>query len=632
MRKRGDVRSRTAWNTLVALTLVAVFLHVVMEWLFFVTKPSFLSALGTADKLWLPGTASSPLLAAALLLLALLSLPAWIAPGGRAERIAHAVARAVPAAILAATCLLLLDNFTHTLFGWGSASLQGAARALVALLYAVLVGLLVRSVASWGGSLATSRRGRRTLGAGAAAILVYAGTALLLQGGGDRTRASGGGGLAGQETERPNILLIGSDGVDADHMSVYGAPRATTPLLESLARESLVFDNAFPNASSTGGSVTSILTGRLPTRTGVIYPPDIARGGSAYLHLPALLKQRGYRTGQFTIRWYADAIDLNLQGSFDWANFRSTAQPEGTLVLEDHLGQSSTYFLGLLRERLGERLLFTRARRERPDPFREVTEDTSPGHRDDQRISALLSFIASSDEPFFAHVHLMGTHGARFFPRQAVFSVGREQDADWIDDFYDDAVLDFDRYLEEVVTFLRQRGLLERTILVVYSDHGQKYLTAQRVPLLFRFPGAARRGRVSTLVQNLDIAPTLVDALGGDVPDWMEGRSLLAGTIEPCRPILSAIVNSEIISHQGNWWFSTPRPPFFTLGTLAVITGQRTSALDVIRGRLGQAAVATAGGAGAECSAFDPEQARSFLIGHLRESGYDVSSLARPAG
>ena len=90
----------------------------------------------------------------------------------------------------------------------------------------------------------------------------------------------------------PNIILLGSDGLNADNMSVYGYDKDTTPRLRELAQTSLVAENAFTNAGNTAGSVVSILSGKLPTQTRVLYPPDILTDLAAFQHLPGILKVR----------------------------------------------------------------------------------------------------------------------------------------------------------------------------------------------------------------------------------------------------------------------------------------------------------------------------------------------------
>ena len=140
---------------LAALTVVAVSFHVLMEWLFFVTKPSFLTPLPTNEKALIPWMASAPLLAAGLAFLLVLAAVARTGP--RAEKVCLLLARGVPALVLAATLLLLIDNFTRTLFGRGSASLEGAGKAVPLLLFALLAFFSWRWLGSWMNGIAKSR-------------------------------------------------------------------------------------------------------------------------------------------------------------------------------------------------------------------------------------------------------------------------------------------------------------------------------------------------------------------------------------------------------------------------------------------------------------------------------------------
>ena len=599
---------------LAGLTVFAVLFHVLMEWLFFVTKPSFLTPLPTSEKALLPWAASFPLLAGALALLLALTLVARIGP--RTEKICLLLARGVPALILAATLLLLLDNFTRTLFGWGSASLEGSGKAIPLLVFALLAFFTWRWIGGWAEGIAKSRIFQM---AALIALLISAGAALAQAGDG---RAPVGLPKSAGGEDRPNILLLGSDGLNAKRTSLFGYERDTTPFLARFAREALVFENAFPNGASTASSTISMLTGRLPAETGVIYPPDIAKGEAVHLHLPGMLRRLGYRTGQFSIRWYADAADLNLQGSFDWANSRSTAPVERAASL-DRFGQTSAYFLGLMRGRLAERLLplFVESAAPKMDPFKDVHGSNIPAHGDDDRLRELFQFIDESDGPFFAHVHLLGTHGWKFKPRQRVYSAGKAQKETWMTDFYDDAVADFDRSLAQVVGFLEREGLLEKTIVVIYSDHGAKFTTLDRLPLLFRFPDGARAGRVRENVQNLDVAPTLLDALGIEPPSWMRGVSLLRGRPDPCRWIVSAKYDEDALVFNGTFWSSVPSPPWYALRSLSVISGRSAVTLDLPTGMLNSSRIDASGD---ECPVLDPGRVRTFLLDHLQASGYQV--------
>ena len=182
--------------------------------------------------------------------------------------------------------------------------------------------------------------------------------------------------------------------------------------------------------------------------------------------------------------------------------------------------------------------------REMSNPYLEVTGEQLPSG-DQYRVRKLINTLKESEGPLFVHMHLMGTHGDRFPIKQQVFSTGQLQEYPWMTDFYDDSVLQFDEYVGEVVSELSKLGILEDTIIVIYSDHGQHYFTDQRVPLLLRFPNGDYAGRIRNNVQNLDIAPTILEYLGQPVPGWMEGRSLLAGEPDTLRPIFSAGISLQ---------------------------------------------------------------------------------------
>ncbi len=79
---------------------------------------------------------------------------------------------------------------------------------------------------------------------------------------------------------------------------------------------------------------------------------------------------------------------------------------------------------------------------------------------DDVRLKALYDFIETASEPFFVHVHFMGTHGPEFEIDPPQFSQGQEQTEEWMEDFYDDSILQFDGYVAEMFRRLEQRDRL----------------------------------------------------------------------------------------------------------------------------------------------------------------------------
>jgi arylsulfatase A-like enzyme len=599
------------WLTI--YTLAASF-FVGMEWLFFATKPSFLSVLTWGNCLWVLALAVFPLVGAGCAVLLGLSGAMRLLPA-RAVRIACLWSmRALPTLVLAASGLLLVDNFTTTLFRWGIASL---GRGRVPYAAAALIGVIGVwwLVGRWAAGLRARPIPLRVASALAATVvaLTASGAALEL------AAPAGNSHTVDTPTHRPDILLIGLDGVNAEHLSLYGYRRGTSPSLTMLADRALVFTNAYSNAGNTGGALTAILTGRLPTATRVIFAPDILRGDAARLHLPGILQALGYRTGQFVVRHYGAAIDFNMRGGFDIVNGRSVG-PQA-LVTRGLLavGQGG-YLLDQILWRVRSRVEALAGRRE-ASAFEEVNEPLAAQYMDTSRMRQLRAFIEETRQPLFAHAHLMVTHGDRFAPRERRFSAGQEQTAPWMSAFYDDAILDADRSIGEIVTLLRQRGSLDRTLFVIYSDHTQGFRTDRPVPLIVRLPGGARRGRVGETVQTIDIAPTILDALGLRPAPWMTGQSLLR-RIPPCRPIYGAMA-ARRAKFRGRD-YTIPAPPFFGLGVVSLVRGSQWFFLSVEPPSLSGGKLPLLPGAAADCAPLTREEAHGLLLTHLRTAGYEL--------
>jgi hypothetical protein len=130
-------------------------------------------------------------------------------------------------------------------------------------------------------------------------------------------------------------------------------------------------------------------------------------------------------------------------------------------------------------------------------------------------------------------------------------------------DFYDDAIFDFDQYVQEIFKTLSSAGELDKTIVIIYTDHNIKYQTSQRIPLIIHFPKDEYSGRVENNAQNLDIAPTILDYMGISIPSWMTGYSLIRGEPDSTRNIFSATAG-RVDPKLGE-------PPFYQFGTINLV-------------------------------------------------------------
>ncbi|HEX6302726.1 MAG TPA: sulfatase [Anaerolineales bacterium] len=622
-------RERTAWWRLGLLTAFVVYFYVFMEWLFFVTKPSFMDVMAIGQKieilLFTALFLTLVCLAGIVFLFGLSLLPKrstiWLAllyAGGL-----------IPAGILAATSLLLVDNFTYTLFQVGVVTSQGFFRGLYGGIFLAALVLWYRWVLRHLKSgLDTPRAGRplltqSVLGVG---VIVIA-SALALPKINLLSNFNSEGAIGGV-TKRPNILLLGSDGVNTSNMSVYGYERDTTPNLHALAKSSLLAENAFPNSANTSGSIISMLTGKHATNTGVIYPPDILRNSDSYQHLPGILRSLGYRNIEISIAHYIDAYTLNLRDGFDIVNERSLDQAGFHAFTQIGAFEDSGYFLSILAERVSDRILHIFFLREMTNPYQEVTTNQF-NTSDQKRVRKLVDYVKQSDQPVFIHVHLMDTHGAKFTLDKQVFSSGQTQDSGWMTDFYDDAILQFDDYVGNVWSELTKMGELENTIIIIYSDHAQQYQTDQSVPLIIRFPEGEFSGRIRNNVQNIDIAPTILDYMGLPIPKWMEGQSLLAGEPDPVRPIFSTGVTYGTVDDNGYWTIDLEgiEPPFYQFGYLRAIVCQKWYRIN-LRDFIWEEGEVV--GHSAPCEGEISPDAKSVqkeILKRLEMDGFDISSL-----
>ncbi|MBN1165172.1 MAG: sulfatase-like hydrolase/transferase [Candidatus Krumholzibacteriota bacterium] len=629
------------WVAGIFLTVLCAYFFISMEWLFFVTKQSFMSTMGVLDRLRVLWISPLPLIAAAAAILLLFWIPSALIGNKVLRKIFLILGTLIPTLILTCSVFLLIDNFTYTVFRFGVKSTVKYQGLVYGLLILILGGNLFLYLNGLRAKLIRPavHSKLRLIASGLVLIsLVFAFASFDYS----RLTGSGAGEDGGTAEKRPNIILLASDGLNAENMSLYGYFRDTTPYLKALSANALLCENCFTNAGSSGGSISSMFTGKLPTQTKMIYPPDILKGEDAYLHLPGLLKKVGYRNMDISITHYADPFDMNLRESFDWANYREAAEPASYLSrhLSFLIGQESDYLLYRVRERLTGRLLHAFGVRLMRDSYSEVTKGEKPKKfkagkykASSRHITGFFTFIDESPAPFFAHLHLLGTHGPRFSPAKQVFSQGVTQHKTWMMEYYDDAVLNFDGQVQEIVRGLQQRRILDNTIIVINTDHGKGFTVHNRIPLMFIFPRGEYRGRIRANVQNLDIGPTLLDYMGMEQPEWMGGQSLISSPPDSTRHIFTVdrkhgieVRTSKGLVLDGN----KIGPPFYSLGSVGVFYRHKFFNLKLNKSMLIVSDIKGHTWPCTEDEIPDARQVERLLLDHLAANGYDISSLKTP--
>lgn len=380
------------------------------------------------------------------------------------------------------------------------------------------------------GHPAAARRGIRRVTIGAVAIVCALGlsaSARFRLGEPGRVRA-----LPPAAADAPNVILLIMDTVRAASMSLYGYARATTPVLDSLAREATVFDHAFATESWTAPSHASMMTGLWPSQAGADYLHPM------YDSLPTLaqaLAARGYVSGGFMANTGYAGYQLGISRGFThYEDFAFTVEQAlwSTTLTQTWSGQQIVEGL-LSREPWRLRQAVTH-------PNLRTATIPRADHRTAADIAA--NFFAwrerQGDRPYFAMLNFMDAHAPYNPPAgfRTRFNGGREEM-----DRYDGGIAYEDSVIGTIVQRLRARGELDRTILIVTSDHGEQwnehglgshgnslYRPLLHVPLLVRAPQRAPAGlRVARPVSLRDLAATIV-GLTGAPAGTMPGTSLTA--------------------------------------------------------------------------------------------------------
>jgi arylsulfatase A-like enzyme len=368
-----------------------------------------------------------------------------------------------------------------------------------------------------------------------------------------------------------SVLLITVDCFRADHAGFLGYSRATTPFLDSLSRESLVFSNAIVAGAPTYFSFPAVMASRYPLGLGrdVVGPapgePTIAstlneagHATAAFLAANPYLSSRfGYDAGFNIFKDFLDSETDPLVGvSGGDNNARVRSRWNQRLAKASHaLGPVGSLYDELYFQycqRLGSSpaLSLDQLRR---FPAADVIVD----HARDW-----LTGIAG--QPFFLWLHLMDPHSP-YYPRQEALELMGENSLDasrarylnsyWnrgdlgvgrlrrrreeVVALYDAGIRWADAQVSRLVDTLRDLGLWENCVMALTADHGEEFLDhggryhppsnvaeeLVRVPLLLRAPGLAQAGTVAAPFSLMHLAPTLLDLAEVPVPGSFQGRS-----------------------------------------------------------------------------------------------------------
>jgi len=339
-----------------------------------------------------------------------------------------------------------------------------------------------------------------------------------------RTRALGGllvyaaltacGGEGAEPATGPNLLLVVVDTLRADHLGTYGHGEDTSPRIDELAGQGVVFERMYSQAPWTKPSVASLFTSLYPPQHQVLEEGTDNRLASSLTTLAEVLADAGYRTGAVSQNPHIQANTGFDQGFGEFHGL-------------------SGYVSGV-----------------------------------DEMLDAGRGFLdREAGRPFFLYMHFLDPHGPYAPPpklrkrflgeretKKARVVSGRvgkmlegeelsieleAGDLDYLEALYDAEIRWVDVAVGRLLDHLEERGLADDTVVLLTADHGEEFMDhgtlkhgyqlyeeSVHVPLIVRAPGVEPRRVDRMVAQHVDLAPTVLDLLGQPVPSAAQGRSL----------------------------------------------------------------------------------------------------------
>jgi arylsulfatase len=358
--------------------------------------------------------------------------------------------------------------------------------------------------------------------------------------------------------KKPNIFFIMTDELRADTLGYQGHPIVRTPHLDALAADSAVFANAYTNCPMCAPARTSLATGRYGLSHGVL---DNGFGPvEDELSLYKVMSDNGYRTINY------GKIHFNIPGTFGFEEHYPKGGFSGGGVSVFGVKNKELQLRSVYKKNEGEISL--------------IIHGVNPQEPDETSDSVLtkayvdrLEELKESSRPLFYRLSITDPH-TPYFPTEPYASMYNSCDiplpATWNENLQSKPLMHryyyrargFDRLTEDdyrksmasyyglvthvddrvgqVIGKLKELGLYDDSIIVFTSDHGSMmgehgfiekwgimYEEVVRIPLLIKFPSSAHRGRYEEIAEIIDIIPTLLETGGIDIPECVQGKSLL---------------------------------------------------------------------------------------------------------
>ncbi len=301
----------------------------------------------------------------------------------------------------------------------------------------------------------------------------------------------------------PNLIFLSIETTRVDHLSCYGYDRKTSPTIDKLASEGVLFSNMFVQRGLTWPSLTSIMTSLDPVEHGVrdngwMLPPSM-------ISLAEILQNNRYKCGAFL----ANAGDAIWRG-FDYKRVAEQNDVEITQKAIEWLKNN-------YKRRIFLWIHYWEPHKpyQPPKPYDRIFDPNYTGMMDGS--GKQMDAIALNKIKL------------------------NEADLNHIISLYDGSILCVDDLVKKLLTVLKALGIEKNSLIIVTADHGEDlyqhhcyfyhaasiYDSSLHVPFIIKLPNKVpNRRRIDEIVESIDIAPTILDLLSIPIPSYFKGNSL----------------------------------------------------------------------------------------------------------
>ena len=371
------------------------------------------------------------------------------------------------------------------------------------------------------------------------------------------------------EIKKPNIVFILSDDHRWNHMGFMDHPWIQTPNMDRMAKEGMVFNNAFCTTSLCSPSRASFVTGQYAHKHGV--KNNITPWNNKNVTVLELLKQGGYKTA-FIGKWHMPGHFPKLRGVDRFISFTAkTGQGQYfdcPLIIDGVETQRKGKYIG---EDLTD-FAIEFINKEKDNPFCLYLAHKAP-HGPFKPPPELKDFYEDKNIdhlPKWAHRYAGmcdgEIYGGVLWNAEAQYKR------------YCSLITSLDQQVGRVIDELDRLGIAENTIVIYSTDNGfffgdkghfdkrWAYEASLRIPFIVKYPAGIKDpgNQSEKMVLNVDLAPTLLDLAGISVPDYMDGKSIL--------PIIEG--QSVTLRDNFHYEFFKDFPPYTVPGIDAVRTGE----------------------------------------------------------